>query len=266
MRKYILLLALILIAFLSQRVKTEDLGTKTPGDSIRLWMICYDTTTYPTLATPDSVVWYRYKNGVFLDSSNHLVPTAIKTGVIYRAYKAAIDTLGQFSVIGIAKKGGKLGAKTWTWKVGYDSTMVSGFRANVITTASINDAAITDAKVDDALKVDVNTWKAGAIPTPAVTGVPTAQTKYWGTTTTALTEPTVVTTGYPKIDPSFPDSTLLIMAKLLGAKGNRQKYFYNASGLMDSMVYYDGATILARTLYYRPTSTSAPDSTRTYSY
>jgi len=101
-RKHIILLALILVAFLPLQLKAEDLGTKIPGDSIRLFMNCYDTTTYPTLTTPDSVVYYRYRAGILLDSTAHVVPTAAKTGVIKKTYAAVIDSLGEYYVIGIA--------------------------------------------------------------------------------------------------------------------------------------------------------------------
>ena len=67
-------------------------------------------------------------------------------------------------------------------------------------------------------------------------------------------------------DVSRIDTTIQKTAKRLAGKGNRQRYFYNSKGYMDSMYYFDAATLLARWIYYRPADTLAPDSTYSYDY
>lgn len=152
---YVLIVSIVFGILSTNVCKAEDLGTKIPGDSVRLFMICYDTTIYPTLATPDSVSYYRYKAGVYLDSTNHVVPTAVKTGVIIKTYAARIDSLGEFYVIGRVKKGGKEGGKTWTWKVGYDSTHVKSLPDSILTRAKFKDLCFDSSTFANAFWVDV---------------------------------------------------------------------------------------------------------------
>src|SRR3989304_4206479 len=87
--------------------------------------------------------------------------------------------------------------ETTTTLLGNVNGNVTGSVGNLLAVAS---GAIEDVDVADNVKVDINTWLAGVIPAPNVTGVPIVQTKYWGTTTTALAEPTISTTAYPQID------------------------------------------------------------------
>jgi len=67
-------------------------------------------------------------------------------------------------------------------------------------------------------------------------------------------------------DVSRIDTTTQKTAKRLAGKGNRQRYFYNSKGYMDSMSYFDVATLLSRWIFYRPADTLAPDSTYSYDY
>jgi hypothetical protein len=67
-------------------------------------------------------------------------------------------------------------------------------------------------------------------------------------------------------DVSRIDTTIQKTAKRLAGKGNRQLYFYNSKGYMDSMSYFDAATLIARWIYYRPADTLAPCSTYSYDY
>lgn len=165
MRKILYVFIVSVFCILSMNLcKAENLGTKIPGDSVRLFMVCYDTTIYPTLATPDSVSWYRYRAGIFLDSTNHLVPTAVKTGIIIKTYAARIDSLGEFYVIGRVKKGGKEAAKTWTYKVGYDSTHVKSLPDSILTRAKFKDLCFDSSAFTSTFWTDIrrlNTLASG---------------------------------------------------------------------------------------------------------
>lgn len=159
---YVLIIAVFCLLF-TNLFKAEDLGTKIPGDSVRLLMSCYDTTIYPTLATPDSVYYYRYRDGAFYDSIGHTVPTAVKTGVIIKTYFADITLLGQYYVVGIVKNGGKWASKTFTYKVGFDSIMVRATDAMVLAVrdsahlANASALAARDSAHANTIKILVNT-------------------------------------------------------------------------------------------------------------
>jgi hypothetical protein len=93
------------------------------SDSLRLQICTYDTTLYPTLANADSVRWFRInQDGVleWLHSSVGATDTVL-TGVysykIAACTSASVNYPGYYAAVARAFKGGKRGAKTWTWKV-----------------------------------------------------------------------------------------------------------------------------------------------------
>src|SRR3972149_9153685 len=75
--------------------------------------------------------------------------------------------------------------ETTTTLLGNVNGNVTGSVGNLLAVAS---GAIEDVDVADNVKVDINTWLAGVIPAPNVTGVPIVQTKYRGTGILAVAE------------------------------------------------------------------------------
>jgi hypothetical protein len=437
MKKYIVLIsALILMIFLPQRLKAD---TYTPGDTIPLLVSCYDTNnaTVPVLANPDSVWFKRWYRGTLCDSAK--VTTVLRTGLVRKLYKATVDSLGFFEVEAVVFKQGKTGAKTWTWKVGYDSTLVknvvtvgtnndkdgyrlsatgvddiwdedstghlvagkmassasqvgaggatdwtaaerdsimkgryrnSGDSANwydndwsnatrtltdkagfslagtqtfnntgtwtgnlsgsvnsvtsgVTVTTNNDKTGYTASTVSDktgyglsgtqtfnntgtwtgnlsgsvnsvtsGVTVTTNNDKTGYALTTAYltkadsgsTGASYLRAKYvedktgyrlssQGQVDIWITDTTGLNSGWSQFfkgrldtDVSRIDTTIQKTAKRLAGKGNRQLYFYNSKGYMDSMSYFDAATLLSRWIFYRPADTLAPDSTYSYDY
>ena len=71
--------------------------------------------------------------------------------------------------------------------------------------------------------------------------------------------------GADSLQARYSFSLLLPGLKMMGAVGDSQQYFYNSKGLMDTMRYWSGATLVSRTLYVRTADSLAPRLTRTYS-
>jgi hypothetical protein len=331
MKKHVVLLVSLLVLFSSLKLRSD---TYNYLDTLRLMVATYDTTTYPTLTNADSVVWYRLN---YSGTNQRLgAQTTGDVGSGIYSYKVAACSsssasyVGSYSAYAKVYKGGKTGAKTWTWKAEIPKTdsllfgrwRASGDSSNVLVDLdndTLKHAELTARERDTLRNFDrfsgtlatsqfeagyfaisnfTGTWASTQFSAGYYHGIALAsdsgavidsvnkvgristnldKTLYrlssQGVVDVWTDDTTGENSGWAQFfkgrldtDISRLDTITLQAAKLLAGRGNRQIYYYNSKGYMDSMRYYDGPNLIARWIYYRPADTLAPDSTRSYNY